>query len=205
MPGVDVNTVDEGKWSPLASAAGAGHVEIMQELLGAGADANVANDNGALPLHHHKGRVAVISALLPHTRDVNCRDALGTTPLIRAVQTGSVEAARALIDAGASVTQPLRNGECVSLCITLFRSRWQACLSRYDDARGRPCLSRAGDTPLHVGCEAGHLDVCKLLIESGADMRATNRDGKIALELAHGPFVGTLGAFALQLAARDDA
>ena len=55
--------------------------------------------------------MAIIGVLLPATASVDVKDKYGATPLARAVQSGHVEAARALIDAGASVKTRLRNGE----------------------------------------------------------------------------------------------
>lgn len=55
------------------AAAAAGHVAVAAKLLDAGADANLANDSGKIPLHYHKGSVAIIDLLLPHTKDVDAK------------------------------------------------------------------------------------------------------------------------------------
>ena len=36
------------------------------------------------------------------------------------------------------------------------------------------------NTPLHVACEKGFIDVVKLLVEAGSDPKVTNRAGKSA-------------------------
>jgi hypothetical protein len=71
-----------------------------------------------------------------------------------------------------------------------------ACLNR-----GVVCLV-PGDTPLHAACECGCEPAACLLVESGADMRATNGDGKIAIELATPALARTLADLALVCAVR---
>ncbi|KAI9566838.1 ankyrin repeat-containing domain protein, partial [Boletus coccyginus] len=48
--GSDVTKVDGGGWAALHIAVSAGHEEIVQELVGAGADVNQRNDKGLTPL-----------------------------------------------------------------------------------------------------------------------------------------------------------
>jgi hypothetical protein len=36
-----------------------------------GADANIPNENGQLPLHYHKGRQQIAELLLDYTKDIN--------------------------------------------------------------------------------------------------------------------------------------
>lgn len=109
--GIEVDTVDESGWSPIMSATSAGHVDVLSTLLRAGASANTPNDSGAIPLHYHKGKVAILAALLPATASVDTKDKYGATALLKAAQGGHVEAARALIRGGASVNARMRNGD----------------------------------------------------------------------------------------------
>ncbi|KAL4169511.1 hypothetical protein KRP22_010430 [Phytophthora ramorum] len=80
-----VNVQDEAGWTPLMSAASAGHGNIVGLLLSKGADANVPNENGQIPLHYHRGRQEIAELLLDYTRDVNQADNIGSTPLMRAM------------------------------------------------------------------------------------------------------------------------
>jgi ankyrin repeat protein len=45
-------------------------------------------------------------------------------------------------------------------------------------------LKNNGWTPLHAAANEGHLNVCKILIESGAEQYPKSNDGKTPLELA---------------------
>ncbi|KAG6977699.1 hypothetical protein JG688_00000066 [Phytophthora aleatoria] len=80
-----VNVQDDAGWTPLMSAASAGHGDIVGLLLSKGADANLPNENGQIPLHYHRGRQEIAELLLDYTRDVNQADNTGSTPLMRAI------------------------------------------------------------------------------------------------------------------------
>ncbi|KAJ0398066.1 hypothetical protein ATCC90586_009641 [Pythium insidiosum] len=62
---------DDAGWTPLMSAASAGHTEIVSFLLSRGANANIANDSGQLPLHYHKGRLHIAELLVDYTKNIN--------------------------------------------------------------------------------------------------------------------------------------
>ncbi|KAG7382318.1 hypothetical protein PHYPSEUDO_005050 [Phytophthora pseudosyringae] len=80
-----VNVQDDAGWTPLMSAASAGHGDIVGLLLSKGADANLPNENGQIPLHYHRGRQEIAELLLDYTRDANQADNIGSTPLMRAL------------------------------------------------------------------------------------------------------------------------
>ena len=95
--------------SPLHRAAYAGNCELIQVLLDYGVDVNARNVTGITPLiYAAQGQPRAVRLLLDHGADPNAqakRDAVFslTTPLHRALQSGSIEVARLLLEHGASV------------------------------------------------------------------------------------------------------
>jgi ankyrin repeat protein len=106
-----VNARDEAGYTALMSAVACGCVGAVKALIAAGADALLPNEDGAVALHYHKGRVAVLELLLPLYRDVNVKDDRGITALHRAAGPGHIDAVRALLAAGANPNASDSRGE----------------------------------------------------------------------------------------------
>ena len=110
--GADVNWTCPGygrsPTSPLLSAIATGNSAIVAALLDAGADPNVANkDTGKTPLLQavRSGHDHIVSLLIDAGAAPDAVDGTGSgwTALIMAAYTGRMEAAQALIAAGANV------------------------------------------------------------------------------------------------------
>ncbi len=108
----------------------------------------------------------MIRLLLKHGADIESLNIDETTPLHLAAESGSVEATRVLVDAGASVYA--RTGrEAPRPCGPLVM----------DD---RPHL----DTPLHLAARQGHDKVVGILLKADAPLRYKNRDKLTPLRAA---------------------
>ena len=95
-----------GHYTPLHVAAQAGAGEVVEMLLGAGADPELAArvGGGARPLHFAaaSGSERAVAALVAAGADVNAtEESWGQTPLIFAASKGRTGAVRALLEAGA--------------------------------------------------------------------------------------------------------
>ena len=102
-----------GHYTSLHMAAEAGAGEVVEALLGAGADPSVPiqGAGGARPLHFAaaSGNELAVRALVAAGADVDAtEEAWGQTPLIFAVSKGRTEAARALLEAGADPSMHTR-------------------------------------------------------------------------------------------------
>ena len=91
--------------STLMEASQLGYLEVVQSLIGRGADVNRSNNEGQPPLYmaSYKGHLEVVRALLAAGADVNRSDNEGDTPLYMASCNGHLEVVRALLAAGADV------------------------------------------------------------------------------------------------------
>ena len=88
---------------PVAVAAAAGHVEVMDVLLGAGGSLAERDANGASPLALAAfcGQAAMLRSLLSKRADIESVDAAGATPLWLGASAGHTEVVSILLDAGA--------------------------------------------------------------------------------------------------------
>lgn len=102
---VDVNAADVDGTTALHWAAHHGNLEIVDLLIGAGANARVSNRYGvtAIALAATNGSAAVIRRLLAAGADPNATLPGGETVLMTAARTGSVDALRTLLEVGANV------------------------------------------------------------------------------------------------------
>ncbi|ETV92556.1 hypothetical protein H310_13220 [Aphanomyces invadans] len=80
-----IDRQDDSGWTALMSATSAGHVDVVSHLLSKGANANLANENGQIPLHYHKGRQEIAELIVDATRNINHADRSGATPLTKAL------------------------------------------------------------------------------------------------------------------------
>ena len=104
--GVDVNTPDMHKNTPLHSASSLGRLEIARALLENGAKPGLGNDRAQTPLHlaslgsywFQDDGLGVAKLLLEHGADMHARDEDNATPLHLACSRGRLDIARVLLE-----------------------------------------------------------------------------------------------------------
>ncbi|CAM9793284.1 unnamed protein product [Ectocarpus sp. 6 AP-2014] len=183
------------KWSewlrtPLEHAAGAGNLDLVTKLQGAGAGGSALHlalkagqdalargllemgapskekdDSGDTPLHlaAANGLGNIVSLLLRNGAEVNVLDSKGRTPIHLSAQCGSLPAVQALLDAGGDSS------------------------FRYGKDKAFSALSLAA--------RRGHVEVMQALIRHGVDVNAPDSNGCTALHsAAMGDTVGAINA-----------
>ena len=184
--GVSVNAKrkDDGD-TALIEASSNGHNEVVQALIGHGADVD-AKSNGdwtALIWASWKGYLDVVQSLLAKGADVNARNEKGETALMYACEAYKPAVLKVLIQAGANINEKDNDG---------WTALRRAALNDYVDevqaliAKGADVNAKANDgsVTLILASHYGYLDLAQALLAHGADVNAKANDGVTALSAA---------------------
>jgi ankyrin repeat protein len=139
-----VTIVSKQGWTPLHQASYHGCLDVVRNLIAAGAPLEASNDEGNTPLmlslSHDKGPFpAITEALLQAGANIRCKNKKEDTVLHRAAANTSLEwLVKRCLDAGFKVD----------------------------------IANKIGKTPLHCAAEGGSFSNMRLLLKRGADPRA---------------------------------
>ncbi|OLP82369.1 Ankyrin repeat domain-containing protein 17 [Symbiodinium microadriaticum] len=177
----DPNLFDSHGYRPLGRASFSGHIETVRLLLQAGADKDLAfnqgNDDGATALMaaSYTGHVEVVRLLLQVGSDKELTTSINKfTALMMASDPGHVEVVRLLLEAGANM-----NCQDILGLTALMRASHEGRLDV-----GRVMLEAGADkdladnsttTALMYASWKGHVEVVRLLLEAGADKDLVTR------------------------------
>lgn len=154
-------------FTPLGFACSIGHLEIVDDLIKAGADVNTI-DQEKTPLIDacDRGYLGIVRVLVKSGADVNSK-VISNTPLTAACNRGHLEIVKELVRAGADVNQsdgsqkPL-TAACIWGHLSVIKVMIKAGAS-VNQSVGK-------ETPLTAACAVGHLNVVQELIKEGADL-----------------------------------
>jgi len=172
--------------TPLQLAAAGGHLDTLLKLQQAANNVNKEDEDGATPLMvaSRGGHVTVVRSLLRSRADFNKTSTGGATALTMAAENGHTEVVRMLLRAGANVNHGNSRGE-----TPLARAAANGHIDSADALLSWPkCLrdepNHLGDSPLHVACLVGHVDLFIFMIDSGCDKNYVNGGGESVLHVA---------------------
>lgn len=137
--------------------------EIAAFLISKGLDANATDEDGWTPLHNAHNS-ALIKTLVDGGAKPDVIHCHGTAPIHNHVTNNRLEQLKLLVSLGADVDLKMKSpGEF------------------YHQVYG---WVGTGGTALHIAAVAGYDEAVEVLVELGADVNATDKDGKTPLDLA---------------------
>ena len=187
------------------TAAAAGHVPAVKVLLGDGANINIRGHNNETALSQacREGRLEMALFLMDNGASLDPQDKDGNTALSYAVMGRHLLIAQRLIALGADITIENKTADKpldialksnVPDLVALFEQPLKDLLARIPSADGgqrmhgrQPPTQPAdpfGDTMLTWAAREGQDNVVRAMIQSGADVRQTNRAGQTAHDVA---------------------
>jgi len=176
--GGEVNVKDRHGATPLMYAAAVGNPDAVKILLAAGADPKTKNAFDATPLIWAAASMEKVRLLVDAGADVNVRSKQGMTPLLVAASTaGSIEIVRYLIGKGADV-----NGSGKSDNSPADPTANQ----QGGMPQGRRASGPGGFTPLLASTLANDLEMVRLFVEKGVDVKTATGRGDTPLHFAAG-------------------
>jgi ankyrin repeat protein len=189
QPWVDCHS--HGLWSttPLMRSAARGNLEMLHDLLAAGADPDEIDWMAATALFHavRGGSVACVTALLDAGADINACDTRYYTPLLCAVELANKDIIHTLLGRGAAMTHRAR----VARDIVEISCKTEDAEFEDEDGPGRqrlepPRLERVPQPALLFAVSRGLDEMVELLIDRGADVNVVDANGDTALTSAIG-------------------
>ncbi|XP_041756679.1 histone-lysine N-methyltransferase EHMT1 isoform X3 [Coregonus clupeaformis] len=182
--GANLDTFDEEQRTPLMDSCENNHLDTVKYLLRAGAALSHKDIKGSTCLHlaAKLGHYDVVQHLLSKaSKQVNCQDDGGWTPITWAIEYKHRELVLLLLSRGADVN--IRDKE-ENICL-----HWAA-LSGSDDIAQILLDARCdlhavnvhGDSPLHIAARENQLECVTLLLSQGADVNLKNREGETPLD-----------------------
>ena len=169
--GAKVNILDEYQLLPLFEAAGAGHADIVEELLASRADPKSTLPGGDTALINAawNRNVAVAKALLEHGASVNAANVQGETPLIMALHNGSDGTmVQLLLSAGADPNAKTAHGMTPLIAAAMAGDdiAAEALLKAGADPSVRDGYGNTAESESCDRGEKGHFRVCELVREA---------------------------------------
>jgi len=185
------------EWTPLLEMAWKDDLPLLRLLVMSGADIYAKSTLGSTALHlsAREGRVEVVKYLLECGFPVDPVKNDGQTPLAEAVVKGHANIVRILLAAGADARRRLGKGTIMHRACTVGDAEIVKLLMDYCTKAEILGTNEEVDEeqPLVLAVGNGKLEVAKMLVFMGADIRARSRLGNLPIhQAAAGGHINTL-------------
>jgi len=182
----DVNARQADGATALQWAVHWNDLDTVDRLIHAGADVNAANDLGATALYLacRQANGAMVVKLLAAGANPNSSLPNGETALMTAAATGSIEAAKALVDRGAQVDARDHDRGQTALMWAASEQHPEMVRLLIESHADINARSKGGFTPLLFAARSGNIESARLLIAAGANINDAAPDGSTPLLVA---------------------
>ena len=185
--GAGVGVMNNDGKTCLMFAADAGHTETVRYLVDLPqVEVNQADrSDGATALHFACQKYPdVAQVLIDAGADIETKDYLEYSPLLKASTSGALDVVKVLVRSGAEMCEADHAGDpCLILAAYhghIETVRTLLCMPEVGIDNPGAC----GFTALHHAARQGHADVLQALLDAGADIEAKNVEGRSALLVA---------------------
>ncbi|XP_027704148.1 ankyrin repeat domain-containing protein 42 isoform X4 [Vombatus ursinus] len=189
--GADITNVTPGGWTAAHIAAIRGQDACMQALIMNGADLSVQDDRGCTPSHlaATHGHSYTLQVMLRSGVDPNVSDKRDWKPVHYASFHGRLGCVQLLVKWGAAIEDVDQNGNLPDLTFPGHVAAYKGDLEMLKKLveNGIININERDDnesTLLHRAAGQGHIECLQWLIEMGADVNITNKDGETAADTA---------------------
>ena len=184
--GAHVNSVDGEGYSPLINSVRFRFLDLAAYFASHKADVNQVDRSGWTPLMYAAwdDNAAMVNMLLKHGAKLDVANSENLTAFAIAAQNAKIQAAQALVAAGADVNAPIAKGGYTPLMLVALAGSNE--LASWLIERGAQVNARnpGGVTALMIAAASNHPGTVSLLLKAGADASARSEDGRTALGIA---------------------
>ena len=189
--GADPTAQDKDGYTPLHIASQEGMIEAVRFLIEHGADVTIRDKRESTPLHlataARHGNVESVRLLIEHGADLTAQDENGSTPLHVASKHRGVEIVRFLLEHGANTAAQDKEGSTPLHLASFSPGDLYESLeleNEYKNMREAGFKVDERELREELAWLCGNVEISRLLVEHGADVRAQNKKGSTPLHLA---------------------
>ena len=171
--------------TPLHIASHHGYLDVVNQLILAGANLNQAGPRDITPLYIaiYQGHLDIVNKLIEAGANINQEAQDGATLLYIAANSGHLAVVNKLIEIGANINQENKDGTTpvlVAVCERHFDIIKKLIGSGANINQG----NKDGITPLFTAAYQGSIDVVSMLLDAGADINQKTHDSIPPLHIA---------------------
>src|SRR6202042_1226631 len=147
-------------------------VDAANLLIGAGAQANIANDFGMTPLSEActNASAVMVRLLLKSGANPNTAIATGVTPLMTCAKSGNVDAVKRLLEYGAAIDAKEPDQHQTALMWAAAEHQLNVAQALVDAHADLNARSKAGFTAIHFAARQGDQEMVQLLLTAGVNV-----------------------------------